>query len=192
MLERDTVPTRLPPRRFPLAFNEHVPAPQCEGARQDCSRGILQGWGRNWRRMKAAKGFRQNTFPSLALSKSAPHPDACEAAHPKGPDNGSLKSVATCMETINILSYALGSEKMHNLNRQFLFSFTLFVLFQWPFFSEVLFSCFNSGHVKGSFMLARVCKGQNKCHIGIFKKGSCNCSLPFFYFCFSVVFTWTL
>lgn len=37
--------------------------------------------------MKVAKGFKQNTFTSPAVSKSTPHPDTCTAAEPNDPAN---------------------------------------------------------------------------------------------------------
>lgn len=197
MLEKDIVQAWLPLRRFPLAFNQHVPAPQREVAQQYRSKGILQGWGWNWRKMKAAKGFRQNTFPSLAVPKSAPHPDTCEAAHPKDPANGPLKSVAIYTETINILSYALSSEKMHSPNRQFFFSFILFILFQWPLFQKYCFpdltvdmwkavSCWlESKRAKISAILISLKKEA----VTAVSKGFC---LLFSYVYSSVVFTWTL
>lgn len=190
----------LPLRRFPLAFNQHVPGPQCEVAQQYCSKGILQRWGWNWRKMKAAKGFRQNTFSFLAVSKSAPHPDMWEAAHPEDPANGPLKSLAMCTETINILSYALGSEKMHRPNRHFFFSFILFVLFQCPLFQKYRFpvltmdmwkvvSCWlESKRVKVRAILMPLKKeAVIEVSKGFFYK-----DLLFKNVYFSVVFTWTL
>lgn len=81
---KDRVPAWL---RFPGDFNEHLPAPQSGVAQHYRPKGILQGGGCNWRKTRQQRVLGK-TFPSLAVFRCAPHPERCEAAHPKDPATG--------------------------------------------------------------------------------------------------------
>jgi len=111
----------------PLAFNQRVPARSAKWPSSPARRASSQG-----KVGTGEKGRQQSVLgktPCL-LWLPAPRPGMRKAARPKDPANSLLKSAAVHMETTNILSYALGSEKMRSPNRRFFFSFILFIPFQ--------------------------------------------------------------